>query len=134
MSGICAEPGCPRFATHRGRCPQHAPDRNAPRSPRRDQAAHARFAYAVKKRDGYRCVDCGATDDLRACHVVPLHRGGSDDASNGVTRCARCDMATDRYATPTPGRGGGSAARRRDLTAQSLARDAGRSGGRWGVW
>jgi len=52
----------------------------------------------VKARDGYRCA-CGSTTDLRACHIVPLHQGGSYDPSNGVTRCKTCDKTTDRYAT-----------------------------------
>lgn len=53
---------------------------------------------AVKKRDRYRCRDCGSTENLRACHIVPLHEGGSHDPSNGITRCKHCDKRTDPYA------------------------------------
>lgn len=64
----------------------------------RNRASHLRFMRAVKKRDGYRCVECGSTTDLRACHIIPLHQGGTDDLSNGVTRCGDCDKRTDPYA------------------------------------
>lgn len=64
----------------------------------RDRATQARFRRLVLERDGHACTDCGATHDLRACHIIPLHRGGSDDPSNGVTRCGSCDRATDPHA------------------------------------
>jgi 5-methylcytosine-specific restriction endonuclease McrA len=64
----------------------------------RNNAAHLRFMRAVKKRDGHQCQDCGATTDLRACHIVPLREGGSYDPSNGITRCKRCDKRTDPFA------------------------------------
>lgn len=82
---------------------RHYPPR-APRHPnghgrsQRDMAAHMRFAKAVKQRDGYQCQGCGSTTDLRACHLTPLHMGGSNDPSNGQTRCRDCDKRTDPYA------------------------------------
>jgi 5-methylcytosine-specific restriction endonuclease McrA len=84
------------------RCPRHrtAPPRNPTggRSPGRDRTQQARFRQAILTRDGYACQDCGATQDLRACHIVPLADGGSNDVSNGICRCASCDKATDPYA------------------------------------
>jgi 5-methylcytosine-specific restriction endonuclease McrA len=57
-----------------------------------------RFARAVKRRDRHRCVRCGSTEDLRAAHLVPVHKGGSDDISNGATLCRDCDKGSDPYA------------------------------------
>jgi hypothetical protein len=91
-------PMCGRITQTRY-CALHQGNPNATtRNPRRDMAAHARFARAVKARDGHQCVTCGSTVDLRACHIVPLHMGGNDDPSNGQCKCRRCDMASDRYA------------------------------------
>lgn len=67
-------------------------------SANRNQAAHARFAKAVKARDGYRCVECGSAEDIRACHIVPIASGGGYDVSNGRTLCKAHDMATDGHA------------------------------------
>lgn len=81
------------WQTHR-----QAHDKRRQWSHNRDQAAHKRFARAVKKRDGYRCVTCGFPDDLRAAHLVPIAAGGSYDLENGRTLCRRCDRATDPHA------------------------------------
>ena len=102
----CLEPGCPELVP-RGtrRCAQHHHEfevsrgrRKGSRSAGRDHASHKRFAREVKKRDGHRCMQCGATEGLRAHHIVALHKGGTDDPSNGVTLCARCDRLADRHA------------------------------------
>ena len=78
---------CPSCTTHTGR------------SPTRDRGKQARFRKAVLARDGYRCVICGETRDLRAAHIVPLSQGGGYDPSEGRTLCRRHDMQSDRYAT-----------------------------------
>ena len=80
------------------RCPTHRINPNAHRSPNRDRAAQARFRTALLKRAGHQCEACGETQDLRACHITPLARGGSYDPSNGRLLCRSCDMATDPYA------------------------------------
>lgn len=61
----------------------------------RDRTAQQHFRNAVLFRDGGACIHCGATTDLRACHLVPLSMGGTYDVSNGATRCKGCDKATD---------------------------------------
>lgn len=45
----------------------------------------------VFERDGYRCVACGATEDLTIDHRVPRSRGGSNHISNLQTMCAPCN-------------------------------------------
>jgi len=44
----------------------------------------------VWKRDGGRCVVCGATDDLHFDHIVPYSKGGSSVVAGNVQLlCAR---------------------------------------------
>ncbi|MEK7324714.1 MAG: HNH endonuclease [Chloroflexota bacterium] len=45
---------------------------------------------AAKRRDGYRCVECGRNTGLHAHHIVPLSKGGSNDLSNLKTLCGDC--------------------------------------------
>jgi hypothetical protein len=75
---------------------RHYPSRK-PRTaagwPARDTAAHNRFARAVKKRDGYACRRCGATEDLKAHHVRPGY-----DVGAGITVCGACHRAIDPHA------------------------------------
>lgn len=88
------------------RCPRHRTEVYRPDSPwkwQHDRAAQKRFRRAVLKRDGNRCTHCGATEDLRACHLRALHTLDAGDPlrydpSNGVTLCASCDRKTDRFA------------------------------------
>ena len=47
----------------------------------------------IKRRDGYRCVYCGSTDNLTIDHVVPQCKGGSTDAANCRTACLACNQA-----------------------------------------
>jgi len=67
-------------------------------TPTRNRAAQARFRKAVLARDGYRCVICGETRDLRAAHIVSVSRGGSYDPSNGRSLCGVHDRESDRHA------------------------------------
>ena len=76
------------------RCPRHRRPRNACWSRNRDGAAHARFARAVKKRDGC-CVHCGATENLQAHHKDGLT---SYDPADGITLCSDCHRAVDPHA------------------------------------
>ncbi|MBI5651167.1 MAG: HNH endonuclease [Chloroflexi bacterium] len=50
-----------------------------------------RLAWFVKRRDGMRCVECGATDEvLHAHHIIPLSRGGTNHPNNLQTLCENC--------------------------------------------
>ncbi len=53
-----------------------------------------RLRFEVFKRDGFRCVYCGATplqEPLHADHVVPVAAGGTTTADNLVTSCMKCN-------------------------------------------
>ena len=46
----------------------------------------------IFKRDNHQCVYCGSRRDLTLDHVIPKSRGGSNDWTNLVTSCARCNV------------------------------------------
>lgn len=47
----------------------------------------------VYKRDGHRCVKCGATRKLTIDHIVPKSRGGGNGEHNLQTMCRPCNNA-----------------------------------------
>jgi 5-methylcytosine-specific restriction endonuclease McrA len=102
-----------RETARRGRCSACARKANRTRSRRRYARTGNRYSHAyrkarqaVLKRDGYRCRYCGAPATT-VDHVVPRSRGGSDDPTNLVAACARCNRA--KGAGRDPGaKGGGS--------------------------
>jgi hypothetical protein len=47
----------------------------------------------IYERDGYRCVECGETDDLTLDHIHPRSRGGSDRDPNLRTLCRSCNSS-----------------------------------------
>src|SRR5689334_18686208 len=62
-------------------------------------AVSKRTRFEVFKRDGFRCLYCGAspltntlTVKLQADHVEAKSRGGPDDAANLVTACIDCNL------------------------------------------
>lgn len=66
---------------------------DADQKPQR-KAVSARLRFEVFRRDGFRCVYCGATPMqkvLRADHVVPVAEGGPSTAANLVTACHDCN-------------------------------------------
>ena len=42
------------------------------------------------KRAGYRCAECGATQDLQVHHIVPVSVGGGDNQRNLQVLCDKC--------------------------------------------
>lgn len=57
--------------------------------------------FEILKRDGFRCVYCGATpaqSELRVDHIIPRAKGGTDDPGNLTTACFECNAGkTDRH-------------------------------------
>ena len=52
--------------------------------------------HEVFKRDGYKCVECGATKKetkLHVDHIIPVSQGGSDELDNFQTLCEACNLA-----------------------------------------
>lgn len=47
----------------------------------------------VYKKDGYKCVSCGTSEDLSVDHIHPVSRGGSNDMANLQTMCLPCNMS-----------------------------------------
>lgn len=62
------------------------------------RAIPLKMRTAVLKRDGHRCVKCGAnaraetSTRLEVDHIVPLARGGSSEFSNLQTLCFACNQ------------------------------------------
>jgi len=46
----------------------------------------------IYKRDGYECVYCGSYKNLTLDHVIPKSRGGTNDWTNLVTSCIKCNL------------------------------------------
>lgn len=45
----------------------------------------------ILRRDGYRCVQCGRSNDLSIDHRQPVAKGGSDDDENLQVMCRECN-------------------------------------------
>lgn len=50
----------------------------------------------VKKRDGFKCVMCGNTEDLHIDHIKPLFLGGSNHLENLRTLCRKCNLGRNK--------------------------------------
>ena len=46
----------------------------------------------IYRRDGHRCVYCLSNKQLTIDHVIPKSRGGSNDWTNLVTCCNKCNV------------------------------------------
>jgi hypothetical protein len=47
---------------------------------------------AVYRRDGGRCVYCGATENLHLDHIIPFSRGGATSVENLQLLCQKCNL------------------------------------------
>lgn len=58
----------------------------------RQQSRLRKWRFGVLERDGYKCVECGSTEDIEAHHVKPkaLFPELAYDVSNGITLCRAC--------------------------------------------
>ncbi len=46
----------------------------------------------IMKRDGYKCLYCGATENLTLDHIMPQSRGGENSWENLATSCGSCNV------------------------------------------
>jgi 5-methylcytosine-specific restriction endonuclease McrA len=51
----------------------------------------AKVRFFVFERDGYRCVFCGAVEDLTIDHIYPRILGGAHTEDNLQTLCRSCN-------------------------------------------
>lgn len=52
--------------------------------------------HEVFRRDGHRCLECGATNHeirLEVDHIIPVSQGGTDELNNLQTLCYKCNQA-----------------------------------------
>lgn len=66
------------------------------------QPIPSKLRHKVFKRDGYRCVECGASKDettLEIDHIIPVSKGGTNDFNNLQTLCKACNRGkgTDEW-------------------------------------
>lgn len=59
----------------------------------RQWAPSQEFRSSIYKRDGFKCVYCGKSDDLTIDHRTPELRGGTHDLSNLQTCCRICNAS-----------------------------------------
>lgn len=52
-----------------------------------------RVRLAVSERDQFRCVECGATQDLTLDHIYPWSLGGKDTVDNLRLLCRSCNSS-----------------------------------------
>ena len=57
----------------------------------------------IMKRDGYKCLYCGATENLTIDHIHPASRGGENTWENMATSCGSCNV---KKGNRTPGEAG----------------------------
>ncbi len=48
--------------------------------------------HRIYRRDGGECVYCGSTKQLTLDHVIPKSKGGSNEWTNLVTCCHKCNL------------------------------------------
>ena len=51
----------------------------------------------ILKRDGYKCVICGKSDELQVDHIKPKDLGGKAEIKNGQTLCATHNFRKKNY-------------------------------------
>lgn len=82
-TGICPDCGAAKSSRHEHGC------RRATHNYRKRIRPWKR--EAVYRRDGYRCVTCGAGDELSIDHIVAIKDGGTNRLENLQTMCRSCN-------------------------------------------
>jgi hypothetical protein len=49
--------------------------------------------YNVYRRDNFKCLYCGAKDNLTLDHVIPRSKGGPNSWTNLATCCMKCNVS-----------------------------------------
>jgi predicted restriction endonuclease len=87
-------------------CPKHRRPKSASWSTNRNRSKQHAFRQQVLANAGHRCQYVEGTarcpvhgdQNLRACHITPLHQGGSYHPDNGKALCQAHDRLTDPWA------------------------------------
>lgn len=67
------------------------------------QSLPLKVRYAVFKRDGFRCVECGKSPssnrniELEVDHIIPVSRKGTNSMNNLQTLCRECNQGKKDY-------------------------------------
>jgi len=71
----------------------HGGEPSAPRVPKRPMVS-PQVRWKVFREAGFTCANCGCTDRaLHLDHIIPLARGGENNASNFQCLCDKCNMS-----------------------------------------
>lgn len=93
----CLHPGCPAISRSGSRCTAH--QRQADQQHNRQRGSSTARGYgsqwqrlrlAILDRDAWTCGYCGAYATT-VDHRIPKARGGTDDESNLMAACLRCN-------------------------------------------
>lgn len=52
-----------------------------------------KISPVIFQRDGNRCINCGATEHLTVDHIIPIHKGGTNEQDNLQTLCGKCNSS-----------------------------------------
>ena len=61
------------------------------KNPNRRRPIGKKVIARVKKRDNYKCVKCGSTENLTIDHIIAVYNGGTNKIGNLQTMCAKCN-------------------------------------------
>jgi 5-methylcytosine-specific restriction endonuclease McrA len=64
-----------------------------------DTEAYKRLHTQVLDRDGWRCQDCGSSNNLQVHHQRARSKLGHDDMQNLITLCVGCHELRHRWNT-----------------------------------
>ena len=62
---------------------------------------YQRVRLEVLQRDYYTCHYCGVAEANTVDHLIPISKGGTDEASNMVACCIKCNSSKRDRMTPT---------------------------------
>jgi 5-methylcytosine-specific restriction endonuclease McrA len=51
------------------------------------------LARTVFERDGHKCLECGASEDLQFDHIIPVALGGATSPENLQILCGDCNRS-----------------------------------------